>query len=174
MLINTYQKLRKYCSNALATISLLIKKKIAISRLKIEHKYFLFQQRLQKHHSTIQRFVFALFMAGTFVALAPFMEAITNYFNAKENIDTLNDVIIAIGAALISGTIVIFSFLIFVMEINIERMPYGLFHKFSSDKKLPSFFLLAFIFAILITCTALNKNASFVSLQLWLVCWLTF
>jgi hypothetical protein len=134
----------------------------------------LFQQRLQKHQSTIQRFVFALFMVGTFVALASFMEAITNYFNTKENLDTLNNVIIAIGAALISGTIVIFSFLVFVMQINIERMPYGLFHKFSSDKKLLSSFFLAFVFAILITCTALNKNSSFVSLQLWLVCWLIF
>ncbi|CCO22606.1 hypothetical protein [Maridesulfovibrio hydrothermalis] len=51
-------------------------------------------------------------------------------------LNSLTDLFLALGCALLGASAIAFSFMMFAMQVNIERLPYGLFHKFSSDKKL--------------------------------------
>jgi hypothetical protein len=60
-----------------------------------------------------------------------------------------------LGSALIAATVIAFSLIMFAMQVNVERMPHGLFRKFSTDIRLIASFLGTFLLAIFIACASL-------------------
>jgi hypothetical protein len=53
-----------------------------------------------------------------------------------------------VGSALIGAAAIVTSLVLFAMQVNIERMPHGLFRRLSADRKLLGAFALAFLLAI--------------------------
>ena len=56
-----------------------------------------------------------------------------------------------VGSALIGATAIVASLVLFATQVNVERLPHGLFHRLSKDHKLLGAFGLAFILAIVVT-----------------------
>ena len=86
------------------------------------------------------------------------------YFSVQERFNGLQTLLVTLGAALIGATAIAFALIMFAMQVNVERMPYGLFRKFSSDQKLLGSFALTFVFAIAIICSSLIPDESWVTL----------
>ena len=82
------------------------------------------------------------------------------YFSSQENFATLRTLLSGIGAALIGAAAIAFSLVVFAMQINVERMPHGLFRQLSSDRRLLSSFLGSLLTALVIAGTSLIPDGS--------------
>ncbi len=90
-----------------------------------------------------------LFLASASVYLLPVLQNIlANYYATEHAIDGLRSLILSMGSALIGAAAIVTSLVLFAMQVNIERMPHGLFRRLSADKKLLGAFALAFLLAI--------------------------
>lgn len=59
--------------------------------------------------------------------------------------EKLQPLVLGVGSALIGAAAIVASLVLFAMQVNVERMPHGLFRRLSSDPKLLSYFALAFV-----------------------------
>lgn len=72
---------------------------------------------------------------------------ISNYIFSSIEDTKLSNLFLNTGTALIGASAIVFTLIIFTLQVNIERMPYGLFNTLSSDKKI----LLSFILTVLLS-----------------------
>ena len=82
------------------------------------------------------------------------------YFSHEETLAALRTLLGSIGAALIGAATIAFSLVVFAMQINVERMPHGLFKQLSSDKRLLGSFLGSFLTAVAVAGTSLIPDGS--------------
>ncbi|WP_270809138.1 hypothetical protein [Aeromonas sp. QDB08] len=91
----------------------------------------------------------------------PFLQRVAGgYFIDNESLAALRTLLVGTGAALIGAAAIAFSLIVFAMQINVERMPHGLFRQLSSDRRLLSSFLGSFLTAIVIAGTSLIPDGS--------------
>lgn len=67
------------------------------------------------------------------------------YFPGESSINNLKSALISLGGALIGAAFIAFSLIMFSTQVNIERMPHGLFFRFGKDV----FILLLFVATLL-------------------------
>lgn len=72
------------------------------------------------------------------------------YIPDAETFKSLQPIFLNVGSALIGSTAIIFSIIIFTLQVNNERVPYGVFIKLSRDKKLFALFITALILSVCI------------------------
>jgi hypothetical protein len=75
-------------------------------------------------------------------------ECACSYYSTEHAIEGLRGLILNVGSALIGAAAIVTSLVLFAMQVNIERMPHGLFRRLSADRKLLGAFALAFLLAI--------------------------
>ncbi|WP_143752342.1 DUF2254 domain-containing protein [Marinobacter guineae] len=85
------------------------------------------------------------------------------YFSKTGRLDLLREFFLSLGGALIGATAIAFSLIMFAMQVNVERMPHGLFRKFSSDAKLLGSFIVTFSLAIVIAGLSFLPETSWVA-----------
>lgn len=93
------------------------------------------------------------------------------YFSIQDRFSGFRTLLVTLGSALIGATAIAFSLIMFAMQVNIVRMPYGVFRKLSSDTKLISSFAATFLSAIAITCFSLIPDKSWVTLATLVAMW---
>jgi hypothetical protein len=106
------------------------------------------------------------FAAGA-IAMALFDSAIGRLLGSQSAIEPVADLLLQMGAALIGATTIAFTLVMFAMQVNVERMPYGLFRRFGADPPLMSTFGLTFLLSISVAVASLVRSAQ-------LVPWLLF
>jgi uncharacterized membrane protein len=67
------------------------------------------------------------------IALHFHSASITVYFSGASQISNLRTLLVTVGGSLIGAAAISFSLIMFAMQINVDRMPHGLFFKFSTD-----------------------------------------
>jgi len=127
--------------------------------------------------STAIKFGFLIFcLAASFYFSSNLQILLEPYFfGGTANDDGLNglrSVLLNTGTALIGATAVIFSLILFVMQINIEKMPYGIFRQVGTNKRLFTIFLITFFIAITIACLSLIPSKKFLSYIILAAFWL--
>ena len=88
-------------------------------------------------------------------------------FADATRLEVLKDILVALGGALTGGAAIAASFILFAMQVNVTRMPYGLFRRLSTDAPLLGAMGATFPLAITIASLAIvatPSNAAFVSL----------
>ncbi|MCK4609069.1 MAG: hypothetical protein KAT71_06280, partial [Gammaproteobacteria bacterium] len=93
------------------------------------------------------------------------------YFSKQNRFDELQTLVITLCGAMLVLTAIAASFIMFAMQVNVERMPYGLFKKFSSDIRLLLYFFFTFITAIVIGVLPIIFNISSVTIIVLGVGW---
>ena len=78
-------------------------------------------------------------------ALQPFLDA---WLSDPAAVDGLRNLVLNTGIALIGAVAIVTSLVLFAMQVNIERMPHGLFRRLSADRRLLGAFALAFSLAL--------------------------
>ncbi len=92
--------------------------------------------------------VLLLFVSAT-AKLSPVLQnVLVSYYSTGPALESLRSLILNVGSALIGAAAIVTSLVLFAMQVNIERMPHGLFHRLSADRKLLGAFALAFLLAI--------------------------
>ena len=106
------------------------------------------------------------------VCAMPFLQRnVGGYFNDEESLATLRTLLGGIGAALIGATTIAFSLVVFAMQINVERMPHGLFRQLSSDRRLLGAFLGSFLTGLVVAATSLIPDGSWAMPAIVTVIW---
>jgi len=108
-----------------------------------------------------------LFLTVLIVTSAIFIPALQSYFepyfSEPGRLDLIRALFLTLGGAFIGATAIAFSLIMFAMQVNVERMPHGLFRKFSSDVKLLGAFAATFSLAANITGLSLIPDKSWVA-----------
>ena len=83
------------------------------------------------------------------VYLSPALQtSLETLFATEEAVQRVQSLILNTGSALIGAAAIVTSLVLFAMQVNIERMPHGLFRRLSEDRKLLGSFASAFVLAI--------------------------
>lgn len=83
----------------------------------------------------------------------------------------LSDLLLAVGAALIGAAALAFTLVMFAMQVNVERLPHGLFRKISTDKRLLLYFAAMFIIALVVALCSLIASTISAGITILLVLW---
>ena len=108
----------------------------------------------QAFRRTMRRFrglgpLVLLLLASASTYLSPLLQsAIENRHLADREVEGLRNLILGVGCALVGAAAIVTSLVLFAMQVNIERMPHGLFRRLSADARLLVAFALAFLLAI--------------------------
>lgn len=115
----------------------------------------------------------ALLMAS--IAFVPVLQNhVEPYFSQQSRFDSIRALFLSLGGALIGATAIAFSLIMFAMQVNVERLPYGLFRKFSSDVKLLGAFTSTFSLALLVTGLSLIPDKTLVTGATLAAIWCSF
>ncbi|MDD2272217.1 MAG: hypothetical protein PHP95_15760 [Desulfuromonadaceae bacterium] len=88
--------------------------------------------------------------------LAPHLQrALQPYLAEKDSLGNIRSLFLNIGSALVGASAIAFSLVVFAMQINVERMPHGLFRRLSSDRIILLSFIGTFLIAISIATLSL-------------------
>jgi hypothetical protein len=93
------------------------------------------------------------------------------HFATDESFGRLRSLFLTIGGSMIGATAVAFSLVMFAMQVNVERLPHGLFRKFSSDRKLLGAFGLTFLLAITVAILSLSPEISWLAVTVLAAGW---
>ena len=123
---------------------------------------WLYKWRSRFGSSFVYLFAVLVFCISFFVSPA-IQKIIEPYFLQTEKFSGLQTFFATLGGALIGAAAIAFSLVMFAMQVNVERMPHGLFRKFSSDWKLIGTFTGSILLAISITALSLIPDVSWVA-----------
>ncbi|HXV00796.1 MAG TPA: hypothetical protein VG166_09875 [Caulobacteraceae bacterium] len=83
------------------------------------------------------------------------------YFSTDARFGVLRNFMLTVGGALIGATAIALSFVLFAMQVNVTRMPQGLFRRLSSDWRLLLAFIGTFAIAVAVAAASLSSDASY-------------
>lgn len=89
-----------------------------------------------------------LLVSASFYLSPALQTVLGDHYATEQAIEGLRGLILNTGSALIGAAAIVTSLVLFAMQVNIERMPHGLFRRLSADPKLLGSFALAFFLAI--------------------------
>ncbi len=95
-----------------------------------------------------------------YIVLLFWINLVFPYIPDTDTVNALNSLFLSVGAAFISATAIIFSIIIFTLQINNERLPHGMFKKTSQDTRLLSSFIIAVVLSVLIAICSLISDIS--------------
>lgn len=112
-----------------------------------------------------------IIFAGMSVYLSFALQDSIVYELTEHRIDSIQQILRGLGSAFIAATAITFSLVMFAMQVNIERMPFGLFHRFSSDKRLLLVFTSSFIIGALIMALSIIDKKEWIVATLTISIW---
>lgn len=79
--------------------------------------------------------------------------------STPEEVSLAQQLLISVGGALMGATAIAFSLMTFAMQVNLERLPHGLFHRLSTDRRLMTAFISTFTMACAVAASSLFVQA---------------
>ncbi|KDB58217.1 hypothetical protein AZ16_1187 [Bordetella bronchiseptica B18-5 (C3)] len=132
-----------------------LKKVYVITALRLYRVRIRLDHWRQHHGLKLAMIVLLAAMLSSVFAMPLLQRVAGGYFSGGESLATLRTLLGGTGAALIGAAAIAFSLVVFAMQINVERMPHGLFRRLSSDRKLLGSFLGSFLTAVVVAATSL-------------------
>lgn len=141
-------RLRNSIASAVANARTHIRLRIAVLWLRVYRVQNHATRIWQRYRSTLPSAILLLLAAAS-AYLSPSLQTfLAKHYTANEDVERLRDLLLNTGSALIGAAAIVSSLVLFAMQINVERMPYGLFRRLSADSKLLGAFLISFVLAI--------------------------
>lgn len=126
-------------------------------------------------HGTIAELILLLVMFGISAFWIPTLQGWLNSLMATaELLQGFSSLFQTLGGALLGATGIVASLVLFSMQVNLERLPHGLFHRFSSDRRLLGAFAVAFFLAIFIAVLSLIPDKWWLGYATFSAAWATF
>lgn len=107
---------------------------------RIRHRVLTYFKR---YETTTMAISIAFALGITSLWIPNLQERLIPLFVANETFQALRSIFVAVGSALLGAVAIVSSFILFSMQVNVERMPHGLFRSLSSDRRLLGSFVAA-------------------------------
>lgn len=98
-------------------------------------------------------------LGASLLYLPQLQTGLSGYVDSTDAVHGLKDVLVNVGGAMIGAAAFAFTLIMFAMQVNVERMPHGLFRKFSSDPGLLATFSASVVCALWIAVSPAFLNA---------------
>lgn len=152
-------------------IALLIRRGLA----KFWTRFYSLRYRLliwKNRYKTVAVSTATLSLISSTVYLAPILQELLEPTLADQNnLANFRSLFLNVGSALVGAAAIAFSFVMFAMQVNVERMPHGLFQKLSSDVRILTAFVGSFLLAVLLASISLISDKSWMILAVLASLW---
>lgn len=128
--------------------------------------FILSRQTVRRRQSAVVTLLGSVALIGLASAATVFRASAAVEFGRPGRLDTLTDLLLGVGTALIGGTAIAFSLILFAMQVNVERMPHGLFRRLSSDRRLLGAFVGSFALSAGVASASLVSSSAYASFAL--------
>jgi hypothetical protein len=150
---------RLYIQNKLKNLKTQLEKVEFVRKIWVKRIVSSFWQQVYKPQNKMNdiKFRYGSFVVYTSllifisILLFNFQNELNAYYSAEQEVEALTALILNIGSALIGASVIVTSYVLFAMQVNIERLPHGLFRRLSDDWRLLSTFTTAFLLSIAVT-----------------------
>jgi hypothetical protein len=118
----------------------------------------------------------AIVVSGLFATsfLIPLLQQYLQPISAQyAHFQQLQQLYLTLGGALIGACAIVTSLVLFSMQVNVERLPHGLFRKFSMDVRLIGAFGLAMVLAITVLILSVAPNENWIGFSVFYATWST-
>lgn len=115
------------------------------------HAYIVRHQTGQfftRHGHLVAAVIGVVLMAANVYLLPTLQTLLAARFGTEKGVQSVQSLLLGTGSALIGAAAIVTSLVLFAMQVNVERMPHGLFRRLSEDRKLLGAFAAAFVLAI--------------------------
>jgi len=152
-----------------------LKKTISQSTAKLWQRAYRAQHRIVEFRRRYGVLAFSIALV-LLISLSAYLSGslqgiLENYYKSDQAIDGIRSLILNVGSALIGAAAIVTSLVLFAMQVNIERMPHGLFRRLSTDRNLLGAFALAFLLAIAVASLSTFVEKSILSIILLTSFW---
>ncbi|MGH1397822.1 MAG: hypothetical protein ACRBCT_01260 [Alphaproteobacteria bacterium] len=169
---NIKQKTKNFCTTTKSKVKEGFAKGFAhIWRYLLWRKYYV-QTWLSKYKWKIVWTVFLAFVGLNIAFLSEIDPLFSARFPDQNSIENLETVLTTLGGALIGAAFIAFTLIMFSMQVNIERMPHGLFFRFGKDSLILIMFVATLVsgIAVCFSSTLVHDPAHLagsISLAFW-------
>ena len=166
-------RMRRTTRRLLRTLLQFMRLKRALGWQKAYHIRFRLQ-RFIALHGTITVFLSVIVGIGVSAFCIPFLQnTLESLLGTETRLQGLRSLFLTIGGALLGATAIVSSLVLFAMQVNVERMPHGLFQRLGSDRRLLSAFAGAVLLAVFIAILSLLPDSSQIGVASFSALWAT-
>jgi len=134
----------------------------------VRYRYLVWQQR----HGPVVAVISLLVLIGVSAFWIPALQDLLEpNFATEARLTLLRSLCLTLGGALIGAAAIVSSLVLFAMQVNIERMPHGLFRRLSADRRLLGAFAATFLLAVAITGLSLVLHPKWVGVVVFAALW---
>ena len=141
------------------------------------HRYYFVRYHTMRWSSThagaIATTLLMVFVLLSIVAIPAIQNVIGQFFVTADRLGTLRSFLVTLGGALVGASAIGFSVVMFAVQMNFARIPYGLFRALSSDLRLLGAFAATFFLALGVAALSLIPEVSWVATALVSAGWAT-
>ncbi len=112
-----------------------------------------------------------ILMAISAYGLQQFQPTLELHFATEDRLRDFRSLILTVGGALLGAAAIAFSLVMFALQVNVERMPHGLFRKLSTDRLLFGVFGATFVIAIVIATLSMVPDKSWLAIAVFGAIW---
>ena len=135
-------------------------------RLLLSKRVFAIRQGFQLHLRWALLVAAVAWFTTVFLVAHSFTPELTRQFADPTRLSAATSLFSGVGGALIGAAAIAFTLILFAMQVNVERMPHGLFRRLSSDRRLLGAFAISFGLACCVAATALVPHSGWISYAL--------
>lgn len=118
----------------------------------VRYRYLVWRQRYGA--AIVAIMLLALIGLSSF-SVSALQRSLLPIFATEAELASLGSFLLTLGGALIGAAAIVSSLVLFAMQVNVERMPHGLFRRLSADRRLLSAFAATFVLAVIIASLSL-------------------
>jgi hypothetical protein len=134
----------------------------------IRYQYLILQSR----HGPIAIIGILLILFGVSTFGIPALQELLEWrFATQPQAALLRPVFLTLGGALIGAAAIVSSLVLFAMQVNVERMPHGLFRRLSTDWRLLGAFAATFVLAVAISSLSVVVAPQRAGITVFLAFW---
>ncbi len=149
----------------------------ALSRAKALswQRFYLARYRFQvwrlRHGEIAGTILLVLLMAVSALGIPALQEHLEPLLAEGSQLQMLRTLFQTLGGALLGATAIVTSLVLFSMQVNVERMPHGLFQRLSTDRLLLSAFAAAFLLAVIVAGLSLIPDSENIGIAIFVASW---
>ena len=128
--------LRKAISSATSRTRIIVRQRVASLWNYTYRVQYRLEQYRRRYAVIAILAVLILLVAVIFYVSPPLQAALEPHFTTEDAVHGLQRLLLNVGTALIGVAAIVTSLVLFAMQVNIERMPHGLFRRLSTDRRL--------------------------------------
>ena len=126
-----------------------------------------------RHGASATVILLLLLMGISALWIPALQDGLEPLFPTEERLQGLRSLLVTLGGALLGAVAIVSSLVLFSMQVNVERMPHGLFRRLSADRRLLGAFAATFLLALFIAALSLMPDTRRIGAAVFSACWAT-